>query len=236
LPILNEAVVTLRAVTSRVRRVTDRAFLDRMVGHMAGHVMQRAAAALSRFRPSFFPATDGRLELTPSEWRSILYQLRRAHLIETDPNDAECWAFTEEGLAILAAAEGEIDVAAMTLSSGRSVAIRDALAEISAAQEKPPPPPRRETELQPIRSEARPVLSVTELRRLAALKTARLEFAKARKVAACEIVHDKVLVEIARMRPRTKEDLTRLQDMDEATLERLGTKILAVLDRHDATD
>jgi superfamily II DNA helicase RecQ len=192
---------------------------------------------MARHKPAFLPASRAPVAFRASEWRSILAQLRRARLIETDPDDAERWAFTEAGLAILAAGGDATGSGTITASSGRSLAIRDALVEIHAAQEKAPVAPLRgpeEPEAVPV--EARPVLSVAELRRLAALKVARLELAKARKVAAHGILNDKVLIELARTRPRTEEELLRVAGMDRKTLELHGATWLAVLARHDATD
>lgn len=228
LPILNEAVVAARSLAAGLRRVTNRAAL----GRVARRAARLVSAAIARHAPAFLSASRTAPELSPAEWRSILTQLRRAHLIETDPDDEERWARTEAGHAVLAGADG----GTLILSSGRSIAIRDALAEIEAAQARTPHVPMRGPEPEALRQEARSVLSVAELRRLAALKAWRLEVAKARKVAAFGIFHDKALIELARERPRTEEELLRISGMDRKTLELHGAALLAVLAGHDAID
>jgi len=227
LPVLNEAVAAARFLAAGVRRVTSGRILGRVALRAVGH----ARAAIARHAPAFFPAFTAAPAFSPSEWRGILYQLRRDHLIETYPDDEERWAFTEAGLAVLA---GTAEDATVTVSSGRSIGIRAALAEIEAAQARNPSVPVRVPEPEALRAEARAQLSVAELRLLAALKAARLELAKARKVAAFAILHDKGLIEMARTRPRTEEELLHISGMDRKALELHGAAWLAVLARHDA--
>jgi ATP-dependent DNA helicase RecQ len=232
LPILNEAVVATRVLAAGLRRVTSRA----LVARIARRAAQAASMAIARHMPAFLPALGAAAPLGPGEWRSILTQLRRAHLIEPDPDDDERWAFTKAGLAVLAESADATEAGTLTLSSGRSVAIRDALAEIEAAQANSPRGPARGTEPEARHIEARSILSVAELRLLAALKAWRLDLARSRKVAAFGILHDKVLIEIARMRPRTEEELLRVTGMDRNMLELYGAGLLAVLAGHDASE
>jgi ATP-dependent DNA helicase RecQ len=234
LPIFNEAVVAARVAAASLRRVTRQVARQVALHRLAEHATRLAATTIARHRPAFLAAPSKAPAFSPSDWRSILYQLRRAHLIETDPDDAERWAFTEAGLAVRDGAAEPAVGATFTLSSGRSIAIRDALAEIAAAQERLPQAPQRGPDPDPSRVAARPILSVTELRLLAALKAARLELARSRKVAPFGILHDEALIQIARIRPRTEEELLRVPGMDKPTLERHGTALLAVVSRHDA--
>ncbi len=226
LPVLNEAVVTARALAARLGRVTSRA----AVGRLAAQAAELASTAIARHAPSFLTGPLAARPFSPADWRSILYQLRRAHFVETDPDDEERLVLTEAGLAVLA---GTTEDAAIILSSGRSIEIRRALAEIEAAQARNPAVAVRAPEPEALRAEPRARLSVTELRLLAALKACRLELAKARKVAAFAILHDEVLIEMARKRPRTEDELARIRGLDRKALELHGAAFLAVLARHD---
>ncbi len=230
LPVLNEAVAAARVLAAGVRRAMSRA----AVGRIAEHVAELAEAAIARHAPSFLTRSLEARPFSPTDWKSILYQLRRAHLVETDPDDEERLAFTEAGLAVLAGTAQPLEGSTLTSSSGRTIEVRRALAEIEAAQAKNPHVPVRAPEPAVLRAEARTELSVAELRLLVALKAARLELAKARKVAAFAILHDKVLIEMARSRPRTEEELLRISGMDRKALELHGAAWLAVLARHDA--
>jgi ATP-dependent DNA helicase RecQ len=92
------------------------------------------------------------------------------------------------------------------LPSGRKAAVRRSLQEIEVAQAKDPALTRQAFE--PIKPEtgAAP-LTAKENRLLAALKAKRLEVAREQKLPAFIIFHDKVLIEMARAHPKTREDM-----------------------------
>jgi ATP-dependent DNA helicase RecQ len=232
LPILNEAVVAARTVTLGLRRATSR----RGLGRTAERARNFLAAAIARFEPTLRAGARNPAERSSGEWRSILYQLRRAGLIETDPDDEERWSLTEAGQASLAepARSEATEVRSLRLPSGRSIAVRDALVEMGAAQEKSRPLPLHALEPVVTLVTPRAHLNVAELRRLAALKAWRLEQAKTRKIAVCGILHDEILIALARSKPSTEAELLRVPGLDRNNAERYGAGLLAVLGHHDA--
>ncbi len=64
---------------------------------------------------------------------------------------------------------------------------------------------------------------------LAALKAKRLQIAKAQKLAPFMIFHDSVLIEIARRRPRTGEEMQAIPGIGPSKIERFGEIFLAVV-------
>ena len=69
----------------------------------------------------------------------------------------------------------------------------------------------------------------------AALRAQRLALAKAQGVPAYVIFHDTTLIEMARLRPRSLDDLSGLPGVGAAKLERYGRDFLQVVAEHDET-
>ena len=71
------------------------------------------------------------------------------------------------------------------------------------------------------------------MRLLTALKAKRLELANAQKMAAFGILHDTVLIEMARMRPRTREELSLVSTIEPKKIEQFGAIFVAVVANHN---
>lgn len=67
---------------------------------------------------------------------------------------------------------------------------------------------------------------------LATLKAKRLEIARDQKQPAFVIFHDSVLIEMARLRPKTGEDLLLVPGIGTAKVARYGAIFLAVIANH----
>ncbi|MGH6799989.1 MAG: HRDC domain-containing protein, partial [Methylocella sp.] len=227
-PAFNNAAVAARSVTSALRRVSRPLVLKRF----AKSVVDRVIATMTWKGHNFLTAFGAGKPFSPAEWRSILYQLRRANLIVANLYDEERWDFTEAGLAVLGGQAHATPGGTMTLSSGRTADIRDALRDIDSAQARTPAAPIEV--LLPEAAQEREIarLATNDMRLLAALKAKRLELAKAQKMAAFGILHDTVLIEMARMRPRTCEELSLVTTIEPKQVEQFGAIFLAVIANH----
>jgi ATP-dependent DNA helicase RecQ len=227
-PVFNNAAVAARFVTSALRRVSRPFVLRRL----AKSVVDRATATMTWKGKNFLPAFGAGKPFSQAEWRSILYQLRLANLIVADLDDEERCQITEAGLAVLGGQAHTTLGGTMTLSSGRTADIRDALRDIDSAQATTPAAPIGV--LLPEAAQKREIarLTTNDMRLLAALKAKRLELAKAQKMAAFGILHDTVLIEMARMRPRTCEELSLVSTIEPKQVEQFGAIFLAVIADH----
>ena len=180
---------------------------------------------------NFLPAFGGK-PFSPAEWRSILYQLRRANLIVTDLDDEERWDFTEAGLAVLGGQAHATLGETIILSSGRTANIRQALRNLDSAQERTPATVEA---LLPEAAQKREIATLTtnDMRLLAALKAKRLELARDQKLPAFDIFHDSILIEMALARPKTNEDLLLIPGVGAAKAARYGAIFLAVIASHN---
>jgi ATP-dependent DNA helicase RecQ len=102
------------------------------------------------------------------------------------------------------------------------------LEEIAVAEAEDRLPPREAFALAKQGGEMAP-LTANQHRLLAALKAKRLEVARAQKQPAFIIFHDKVLIEMARRRPKTNEDLRAIPGIGADKMARHGAIFLAVI-------
>lgn len=229
-PVLNSAAVAARSVASALRRVS-RPFVP---SRLAKSIVCHATAVMALKSRNFFPEFDAGKPFSPAEWRNIFYQLRRSNLIVADLDDEERWVFTEAGLAVLACEDHAAPGEKMTLSSGRTADIRQVLQDIDSVQTRPPaasipafkPEASQKPQIAP--------LTARENRLLAALKAKRLEVAREQKQPAFTIFHDKVLIEMARARPKTREDMLAIPGIGPDKAIRFAAIFLAVIANHSS--
>lgn len=227
-PILNGPLVWVRSVKSPMRR-TARSFEP---SHLTKSLARGVEAVIWKGQ-KFIPSLGAGKPYSLRDWQNILYQLRRANLIMTDLKDEDRWIVTEAGQAVL---DKEVQAplgGTMTLPNGRTVTIGDVLRSIEEAQPKPRAGPVPVNELHPMQKTEMARMTVTEMRLLSALKAKRLELAKARKMAASGILSDQMLIEMARTRPKTKDDLLRISDIEPIKIAQYGGAFLTVISRHD---
>lgn len=106
---------------------------------------------------------------------------------------------------------------------GRKADLRRTLAEIEALRTEDPAPPREA--FTPVKQSS---LTANQNRLLARLKAKRLEVARQQKQPAF-IVHDRVLIEMALIRPKTREDMQAIPGIGPEKLARYGSIFLAVI-------
>ena len=217
-PLFNGAIPAQK-IMSAIRRTSGRFF----PGHLANLLVGQASDAIRRHGHDLLPTFGVGKEFNPAEWRSIFYQLHAAKLIAQDPEDRDRWIITGAGRAVLS---GEAPLSLrgdIALPSGRKAAVRRSLQDPALARQA----------FEPVKPEigAAP-LTAKENRLLAALKAKRLEVARDQKLPAFIIFHDKVLIEMARARPKTREDMLAIPGIGPDKAVRYAAIFLALIAVH----
>ena len=116
----------------------------------------------------------------------------------------------------------------LPLPGGRKADLRRTLAEIEALRTEDPAPPREA--FTPVKQSCETApLTANQNRLLARLKAKRLEVARQQKQPAFIIFHDRVLIEMAQIRPETHEDMQAIPGIGPEKLARYGSIFLAVI-------
>jgi ATP-dependent DNA helicase RecQ len=221
---LFNGAIAAQKVMSAIHRTSGRFFS----GHLGNLLAGRTTEAIRRHGHDLLPTFGVGKEYKPAAWKSIFHQLHAADLIAQDPEDRDRWILTGAGHAVL---KGEAPLTLrgdIPLPGGHKVDLRRGLAEIEAAGTEDPAVPRKSFE--PAKPEsAGPPLTAQENRLLAALKAKRLEVARDQKQPAFIIFHDSVLIEMARRRPQTPEDLLLIPGVGPAKAARHGAIFLKVI-------
>ena len=141
-------------------------------------------------------------------WRSIIRQIYAAGLISLDIVEHGRWTLTEHGRRVLRGAE--------------KLELRTDVANRAVGKKAK----RRAAEAVAVETGG------ADGALLAALKTLRQTLAKAQRQPAYVIFPDRTLIELASIRPATKEQLLGIHGIGEAKLKRYGTAFLDVVLRH----
>ena len=165
-------------------------------------------AALRRWRHDALPTFGVGRDRSADDWRSIFRQLYAAGLISLEIAEHGCWRVTEQGRRVLRGAE-------------RIGLRKDVLRKPGRAQGRP------DTASSVVVSPADAVL-------LAALKTLRLEIARAQGQPAYVVFADRSLLEMAARRPASPQQMRAIHGVGEAKMERYGAAFLDVIRRHTA--
>jgi ATP-dependent DNA helicase RecQ len=171
-------------------------------GHLANILAGRATEAIERHRHDQLKTFGVGRDRTPAGWRGVLRQLQSAKLIVRDEDDRDRLVVSEEGRRVL---RGEVPFALR----------EDVLS---------PRPKRRERRI------VEPGDGDAGL--LAALKGLRGAIAAAQKQPAYVIFPDRTLIEMARERPETLDDLASIHGVGEVKLQKYGSAFLAVIRDH----
>ena len=143
-----------------------------------------------------------------NSWRSILRQIYAAGLISLDIVEHGRWTLTEQGRRVL---RGEEKIELRTDVANRAVGRKAK---------------RRAVESAAIQSGG------ADGSLLTALKALRTTLAKAQRQPAYVIFPDRTLIELASLKPTTKDQLVGIHGIGEAKLKRYGTAFLDVILRH----
>jgi ATP-dependent DNA helicase RecQ len=223
---LFNGAIAAQKVMSAIHRTSGRFF----PGHLANLLVGQASEAIRRHGHHLLPTFGVGKEFNLAEWRSIFHQLHASELIAQDPEDRDRWIITGAGRDVLS---GEAPLTLrgdITLSSGRKVSVRRSLDAIEVAQAKDPALSRKAFE--PVKLEIAAPLTARQNRLLAALKAKRLEVAREQKQPAFIIFHDSVLIEMARARPETREDMLAIPGIGPDKMMRFGAIFLALIANH----
>jgi len=223
---LFNGAIAAQKVMSAIHRTSGRFF----PGHLANLLVGQASEAIRRHGHHLLPTFGVGKEFNLAEWRSIFHQLHASELIAQDPEDRDRWIITGAGRDVLS---GEAPLTLrgdITLSSGRKVSVRRSLDAIEVAQAKDPALSRKAFE--PVKREIAAPLTARQNRLLAALKAKRLEVAREQKQPAFIIFHDSVLIEMARARPETREDMLAIPGIGPDKMMRFGAIFLALIANH----
>ncbi len=225
---LFNGAIAAQKVMSAIHRTSGRFFS----GHLANLLAGRATEAIRRHGHDLLPTFGVGKEFKPAEWRRIFHQLHAADLIAQDPEDRDRWILTQDGRAVL---KGEAPLTLrreISLPGGRQADVRRSLEEIEAAGTDDPALPREA--FPPAKTGGEEAaLTANQNRLLAALKAKRLERAREQKQPAFVIFHDKVLLEMARRRPATEQDLLSIPGIGPAKAALHGAVFLAVIAKFD---
>jgi ATP-dependent DNA helicase RecQ len=171
-------------------------------GHLANILSGEATEAVTRHGHDQLKTFGVGRDRPPADWRGVLRQLLSARLLDRDREDRDRLVVTEEGRRVL---KGEAPFA-----------LRE---DIFA------PKTRREKRLSPVPGGADEDL-------LGALKALRGAMARAQNQPAYVIFPDRTLIEMARERPKTLDDLSAVHGIGAAKLQKYGAAFLAVIKDH----
>ncbi len=170
-----------------------------LFGHLANVLAGKTTEAIERHGHDQLKTFGVGKDRTPAGWRGILRQLQSVKLIVRDEEDRDRLVVTDEGRRIL---RGEAPFALRedVVSPGRK-----------RAERKIVEPGDADADL------------------LAALKGLRGAIAAAQKQPAYVIFPDRTLIEMAKERPDTLDDLSSLHGVGEVKLRKYGPAFLAVI-------
>jgi ATP-dependent DNA helicase RecQ len=178
--------------------------------HLANLLCGEGTQAILKFGHDQLPTFGVGKEHGKPEWRSIFRQLHGAGLIALDIAGHGGWTITPEGRCVLRGA------ATFAL---RRETLKDTLKPLRRAAREATGAALAEA------AEADPAL-------FEALKRRRLELARDRGVPAYLVFADKSLIDMAKRKPRTPADMSRIHGMGEVKLAQYGHVFLEVIRRH----
>jgi len=221
------AVIAQKAM-SAILRTSGRFF----PGHLTNLLIGRATDAVIRHSHHLLPTFGVGKEFEAVQWRSVFRQLQAANLIEQDLEDHERWVLTEAGRAVLAGK------APLALRSDKPAAsqrdLTRGLAAIDAASEDERPKGTQTRSQTRVSAGGMPShdgrpLDARALRLFAALKSKRLEIAKAVQKPAYVVFTDRSLIEMAVRRPKTQGDFARIYGVDKVKTSAYAPAFLAII-------
>jgi ATP-dependent DNA helicase RecQ len=171
-------------------------------GHLANILAGKMTEAIERHGHDQLKTFGVGKDRTPADWRGVLRQLQSARLIERDEADRDRLLVTEEGRRIL--------------SGGAPFPLREDVVNAKV---------RRSSRIKADPGEA-------DAQLLAALKALRGAIAAAQKQPAYVIFPDRTMIEMAKARPVTLEELSALHGIGSVKLQKYGAAFLAIIKDH----
>ena len=199
-----DGTVEAQKAMSAILRTGERFGTEHLVNILTGN----ATEAIRRWGHDTLKTFGVGRDRDVNGWRSILRQIYAAGLISLDIVEHGRWTLTELGRRVLRGEE--------------KVDLRTDVANRAAGRK-------------PWKRAAEAVASGTAAgdgTLLAQLKALRQSLAKAQRQPAYVIFPDRTLIELASVRPATREQLLEIHGIGEAKLKRYGTAFLDVVLRH----
>jgi ATP-dependent DNA helicase RecQ len=175
--------------------------------HLIGILLGKETEAVLRHGHRRLPTFGVGKEHSLNGWRSIVRQLYAAGLINMDISEHGRWSVTERGRRVLKGAE-QVEIRKEAVA-GRRKGRKRRQAETTLAQ-----------------------LSAADEQLLAKLKQLRTSLAREQNLPAYVVFPDSTLSEIARVRPRSLEEMRGITGIGQAKLERYGQSFLNVVLRY----
>lgn len=179
--------------------------------HLSNILRGEASEAVEKFGHHRLPTFGVGKEYDKQEWRSIFRQLYGAGIVALDVTGYGAWTLTDAGRRVLKGAE-KIALRTDTLKPSTRKAARAAAKAAALADG-----------------------GSGDVALFEALRRRRSELAKARGVAAYVVFADKTLIDMARRKPATVGEMSRVHGVGEAKLRQYGELFLEVIRRHEAS-
>ena len=225
-PELAEGVIEGQKALSAAYRTGQRFGASHLVDILTGKTTSKVRQNGHDRLPTFGVGRDR----SPPEWRSIIRQLVAAGHLAVDIGTMGGLAITPRGRRLLAGKERFVYRRSPRAPARRTApAARDAA--VPRGRETPAlfefPPAER------ARAAANDALDEQEQRLFERLRETRLSLARARKVPAYVIFHDRTLLEMARRKPRTLNELLAVPGVGQAKLQAFGQVFTEAIAAHE---
>lgn len=217
---LIDGTLMARKAMSAIMRTQGRFFPS----HLAKLLKGQTTEAMTRHGHDQLPTFGIGRDLKEEEWRSVFTQLQAAGLVLHDSDDRDRLMLTGEGRAVL---KGE-----------REVQFRGS--SLQGKLKRPAPPMAEGVETSPVPAAAVEIsidgqrLNVRQSGLLNALKTKRAELARAQRVPAFVIFHDRTLIDMAVRAPLTRSDFANVHGIGTAKCAQYAETFIAVIQQASA--
>jgi ATP-dependent DNA helicase RecQ len=199
-----DGTVAAQKAMSAMRRTGERFGTE----HLTSILVGEESEAITKFGHQRLPTFGVGKEYDKQEWRSIFRQIYAAGLISPAITGHGNWTMTEAGHRVLKGAE-KMELRIDTLKPARRKRTR-------AAQ----------------RAGALVSCGADDAALFEALRRRRSELASAQGVAAYVVFADRTLIEMARRKPQTATEMSRVHGVGDTKLRRYGENFLEVIRRH----
>ena len=211
---LVDGSLVARKAMSAIARTQGRFF----AAHLAKLLKGQMTEAMTRHGHDQLPTFGVGRDLSEEEWRSVFTQLQAAGLVLHDADDRDRLVLSDAGKAAL---KGEVPV--QIRKSALQGKLKRRTPTMAEGNETSPLPAAAD-----FASDGRP-LSVRQSGLLNALKAKRAELARAQRVPAFVIFHDRTLIDMAARAPRTAAEFAEVHGVGTAKCAQYAAIFIAII-------